>query len=132
MNSYHAKRTRIKIKILEDITDILGYRSPKLFTWLLSKTSLEDMDKLYLNAFVDTFGEGIKDIYTDMDLSICHAGRHIVYSLRAYMKTYPDAELNHLREFMTLVVDEQFNDFEDWIYGIGGSVANRRRSSAVL
>jgi len=130
MSSYHTKRIGLKIKILEDVSDILGCTTSKGFTWLFSKTSLEDMDKLYLNAFVDTFGERIKDIYNDMDLSICHAGRHIVYSLRAYTKIRPDAELTALREFMILVVDEQFNDFDDWMYGIGHSAANRQRRSS--
>jgi len=127
MSSYHTKRTALKLRLLEDISIKL---EDKAFLWLDSKLSLTDMDNLYLNAFVATFGEGIKDIYNDMDLSICHAGRHIVYSLRAYRKAFPDASLNDVREFMILMVDEQFNDFDDWMYGIGQSAANRRRRSS--
>ena len=119
MASHLSKKISLKIRILKDISDILGEHSETVYDWVTRDSSIDEIDEVYLKALIDIFGGPTHETRDTMNVSFRYAGRHLMYGLRALLKIQPDIPFQSLRDYMICLIDEQLHDFEVWLTSIG-------------
>lgn len=115
--TYESKKTALKQLLKSGVNNILSKHAHVAYTWVETRSALEELDALYLQSFEVTFGENIPGIFNGMDASMRNAGRHIIYGLRSYNKLCKPC-IQDMVNYSLLMIEEQFNDFTDWIYSI--------------
>jgi len=125
--TYESKKAALKQLLKSGINDIFSKHAPLVNIWIDTKAALDELDTLYLKSFEATFGENIPGIFNGMDASMRNAGRHIIYGLRVYNKLCKPC-IQDMVNYSLLLIEEQFNDFTDWIYSIQYVERNISRS----